>query len=509
MPSTDAIQKCCVYFLAVTYFCILVLSLWTSKYSIIPYVSKYVANITTKPRSLINRLQLHSKPTESYLKSDKRGYVALVYSGTARSFSGNFLSHIVNLMAGCPYTVHLFLHTYTNDNRFSQDVNHSDYASYLSVNTTLEYYKGYVNLDNEQVLFQNIVKANVFEYLPLTALRDNYKDTYNISINRFPGHPPIPSIYYMWHSQLRSEELRQKYITASGIDYKWTFRMRHDAAYYTNWWQRAFNIQVYNSSNPIHQRMKEDVTSDWAIRPTLLYDMIYEPRLRADNILYVPFGWSYGGYNDQFAAMSSVNAKHYFTRILHVRRMLNEEKVHSETSIRLVARWNNMTVNNVDGTICYEIVRASLEPSLQLMQSDQRYQSCSYKGSGKEDCKLLCPVLKKINNALHEMFPHDSTLIRRGIKIDDDKIKSLLIKYLSVINLNRTLQIHYNDSSFYYVHLYVISRYANDPCLITTWTADQTRNYPLQYLPFILRTRERNKVEMYKRYLTCGVLDII
>ncbi|CAF4676985.1 unnamed protein product, partial [Rotaria socialis] len=189
MPSTDAIQKCCVYFLAVTYFCILVLSLWTSKYSIIPYVSKYVANITTKPRSLINRLQLHSKPTESYLKSDKRGYVALVYSGTARSFSGNFLSHIVNLMAGCPYTVHLFLHTYTNDNRFSQDVNHSDYASYLSVNTTLEYYKGYVNLDNEQVLFQNIVKANVFEYLPLTALRDNYKDTYNISINRFPGHP--------------------------------------------------------------------------------------------------------------------------------------------------------------------------------------------------------------------------------------------------------------------------------------------------------------------------------
>ncbi|CAM4989813.1 unnamed protein product, partial [Rotaria socialis] len=41
------------------------------------------------------------------------------------------------------------------------------------------------------------VKANVFEYLPLTALRNNYKDTYNISISRFPGHPPIPSIYYM------------------------------------------------------------------------------------------------------------------------------------------------------------------------------------------------------------------------------------------------------------------------------------------------------------------------
>ncbi|CAF1603234.1 unnamed protein product [Rotaria magnacalcarata] len=265
-------------------------------------------------------------------------------------------------MAGCPYTVHLFLHTYTNDNRFSQDGNHSDYASYLSVNATLGYYKGYVNLDNEQVLFQDTVKANVFEYLPLTALRNNYKDTYNISISRFPGHPPIPSIYYMWHSQLRSEELRQKHIAASGIDYKWTFRMRHDAVYYTNWWQRAFNIQVYNSSNPIHQLMKEDVASDWGIRPTLLYDMIYEPRLRVDNILYVPFGWSYGGYNDQFAAMSSMNAKHYFTRILHIRRMLNEEKVHPETSIRLVARWNNITVNNVDGTICYEIL-----PNLQIL----------------------------------------------------------------------------------------------------------------------------------------------
>ncbi|CAM2728643.1 unnamed protein product, partial [Rotaria socialis] len=156
MPSMDAFPKCCVYFLAVTYFCIIVLSLWTSRYSIVTYVNKFVVD-KTESRSLINRLRLHSRPTESYLKSDKRGYVALVYSGTARSFSGNFLSHIVNLMAGCPYTVHLFLHTYTNDNRFSQDGNHSDYASYLSVNATLGYYKGYVNLDNEQVLFQDTV----------------------------------------------------------------------------------------------------------------------------------------------------------------------------------------------------------------------------------------------------------------------------------------------------------------------------------------------------------------
>ena len=73
----------------------------------------------------------HSVFLTAKLKSDKRGYIALVYSGTVRSFSANFESHIVNLMAGCPYTVHLFLHTIKNDNRFVECVINSSHDNYL------------------------------------------------------------------------------------------------------------------------------------------------------------------------------------------------------------------------------------------------------------------------------------------------------------------------------------------------------------------------------------------
>ena len=430
-------------------------------------------------------------------KSNKRGYVALMYSGTARSFSANFESHIVNLMAGCPYTVHLFLHTYINDNRYPDHLINSSDANYLSVNSTLEYFEGYINLDNERVLFHDIVKANVFEYLPLETLREMYNNTYDISQKRFPGHPPIPGIYYMWHSQRRCEELRQKYMNANRIDYKWVFRMRHDAVYYTNWWQQAFNVDVYDPLNSLHKNITHDVSSDWGIRYTRLYDMVYEPKLRMNNTLYVPRGWSWGGYNDQYAAMSSINANHYFTRILHVDRMLREGKVHPETSIRLVARWNHILMNNVDGTICYEIVRSSWEEKQPSHSESQRKQSCKYKGSGKTDCNILCPKFEKINKALGDKFAHGN------------QVPSLLIHHLSHIN-NNTVQIDLDASSFYYFYRYANLKDMNNVCLLNTRPKDQRNIYAIQKLPFVLRTSNRTKIQMYNKHLTCGPsVDIV
>jgi hypothetical protein len=455
--------------------------------------------VSTNTRLTFNSISL--TPT---LKSDKRGYVALVYSGTARSFSANFESHIVNLMAGCPYTVHLFIHTYINDNRFPSDMINSSYATYLSVNSTLAYFEGYISLDNEHILFRDAVKANVFEQMPLQTLTEIYNDTYTISMKRFPGHPPIPSIYYMWHSQRRSEELRQKYMTVTGIDYKWTFRMRHDAVYYTNWWQRAFNVQVYNPINPVHKTISHDVFGDWGVRHTRLYDMVYEPKLQMNNVLYVPFGWAYGGYNDQFAAMSSMNANHYFTRIFHVDRMLREDKVHPETSIRLVALWNNMIVNNVDGTVCYDIVRTSLNNEQDVAtKTDQRNRFCSYKKSGNEDCNILCPKIEEINKALRNTFVRDETFWAQNVAINVKQIKSLLIHHLTRVN-NDTIQIDYNASSFYYFYRYATSKDANKPCLSNTWPKDQSNIYAMQHLPFVLRASDRTKIAMYNKHLACG-----
>jgi hypothetical protein len=392
---------------------------WIYQQPVLLNSNKHVGQITQRKLSVDIQVSSNSNSVTQNWQSNRRGYVALMYSGTARSFSANFESHIVNLMAGCPYTVHLFFHTYINDNRYPEHMINSSYANYLSINATLAYFEGYINLDNEQVLFRDAVKANVFEYVPLETLRQIYRDTYDISMRRFPGHPPIPGIYYMWHSQRRCEELRQKYIAATGIDYKWTFRMRHDAVYYINWWQQAFNVQVYNSSNLLHKNINHDVSSDWGVRRTRLYDMVYEPKLQMNNVLYIPGGWIYlNGYNDQFAAMSSENAKHYFMRILHVDRMLREERVHPETSIRLVARWNNMIVNNVDGTICYDIVRTSLNVAKNTSNKDTITRSCSYKTSGIEDCEKLCPKFKKINEALHVSFLHDTILLPQNLTIN-------------------------------------------------------------------------------------------
>jgi hypothetical protein len=371
------------------------------------------------------------------------------------------------------------------------------------VNTTLAYFEGYINLDNERVLFRDAVKVNVFEHVPLKNLRQIYKDTYDISMKRFPRHPPISSIYYMWHSQRRSEELRQKYITSTGINYKWTFRMRHDAVYYTNWWQQAFNIEVYNPLSPVHKTIGNDVSSDWGIRFTRLYDLVYEPKLEMNNVLYVPFGWTYGGYNDQFAAMSSINANHYFTRILHVDRMLREEKVHPETSIRLVARWTNMTVNSADGTICYDIVRISPNGKQHADKNGKGKRSCSYKKSGKQDCNILCPKIGNVNKVLRDSFIRDTVFLAQNLAIHINQVKSLLMHHLSRINDDK-VQIDHNASSFYYFYRYVTSKYENDPCLPNTWAEDQSNIYANRHLPFVLRTSNRTKIAMYNKHLTCG-----
>ncbi|CAF4013379.1 unnamed protein product, partial [Adineta steineri] len=461
-----------------------------------------------------NKMKAETMRTASKLKSDKRGYVALLYSGTARSFSSNFESHIINMMSGCPYTIHLFFHTYINENNqyhFSQDKNEknfSKYTNYLSVNATLSYFHGYINLDNEYVAFHNqAVKVNAFEYLSLRNLREIYKNTYDTSMKRFLGHPPIPGIYYMWHSQRRCEELRQQYVnrSADGIVYKWIFRMRHDAVYYTNWWQQAFHISIYTHSNLKHKNLNHDIKNHWGIYPTRLYDMIYEPRLKSnENIIYIPFGWSNGGYNDQFAAMSSNrNAQHYFMRILNIKRMLHESIVHPETSIHLIAKWNHIKIDNRNATICYDIVRISTK----------NYRSCAYKKSGIEDCQLLCPKYEKMNTVLHNYFIHNKNNLfpqdnsTRILNNKKEETEILLNQHISSMNNNNnenSIEINDQSSSFYYFYRYINSKYLNNPCLPQTWTKDQGNNYEKHHFPFILRSLDQTKINQYNQYLTCG-----
>ncbi|CAF3878609.1 unnamed protein product, partial [Adineta steineri] len=219
---------------------------------------------------------------------------------------------------------------------------------------------------------------------------------------------------------------------------------------------------------------------------------------------YIPFGWSNGGYNDQFAAMSSNrNAHHYFMRILNIKRMLHESIVHPETSIHLIAKWNQIKIDNRNATICYDIVRISTK----------NHRSCAYKKSGIEDCQLLCPKYENINRILHNSFIHNKNNLvpqdnsTRILNNKEEETEILLNQHISSMNNKNnenSIEINHQSSSFYYFYRYINSKYLNNPCLPQTWTKDQGNNYEKHHFPFILRSSDQTKINQYNQYLTCG-----
>ncbi|KAK4695797.1 hypothetical protein P7C70_g8487, partial [Phenoliferia sp. Uapishka_3] len=418
--------------------------------------------------------------SEAALKSDQRGYVALLFSGTARSFSDNFESVVINLIAGCPYTVHLFFHTYSNDNRWPDDAVDPDFANYRSVNATLDYFRGYTNLDGEEVLFKNAVKGNVLEELKADQLPHLYPE-FNTTFERFNDpvfNVPVVAYYYMWRSGEQAEELRQAYMNSTGIDYKWAFRMRHDATYFTNWWDKAFDISIYNST--LDGEVPPDVASNWGESPTRLHDMLYRPSLSPTNYLYVPQGWSWGGLNDQFAAMSSSVAFSYFTRILHINDMIAEGfKIHAETSILWVAKHYGYNGDSWNGGICYDVVRAV--PTGELRKGPPAI-ACSYKRSGVEACSVECPKYHAKNDLRATQFIGD---------VDDgsDHFPTLQ-EYLDRKNAEGlgNVDLEVGTSSFYYYHL---ARQKDKlRCTQSSWTPDQRSNFGDVEFPFVLKSEE-------------------
>lgn len=98
-------------------------------------------------------------------------------------------------MAGCPYDIHLYFHTYKNDNRWPDGVVADEFANYRSVNATLDYFKGFVNLDNQQVLFSDAVKANILEDVPVEMMSSIYPE-FDGLVEKY-AHLPVPAYYYM------------------------------------------------------------------------------------------------------------------------------------------------------------------------------------------------------------------------------------------------------------------------------------------------------------------------
>ena len=105
---------------------------------------------TTPPSSDLTGPSLTAQPVSRAepLRSSSRGYIAVLYSGTVRTFSVAFQSRLLNLLAPSPYTVHLVAYYGSGRGDWkTPSVEHDRVALYRGFNATLRYHAGYTNLD--------------------------------------------------------------------------------------------------------------------------------------------------------------------------------------------------------------------------------------------------------------------------------------------------------------------------------------------------------------------------
>ena len=194
----------------------------------------------------------------SPLLSDHRGYVALMYSGTARGFSRTFRSHIINILAGSPYTVHLYIHTYAHEFRKAAGTE----PLHLSINSTLRYHDSYVNLDGQRVSLIDSVKGYTVDYSTLEDVKSRYAEQLTFIMARHPwtyegdNGFEAATLVAMIHSQAQCGELRHAYMRRTGIEYKWVLRMRLDLLVRSNLWEIVFRLAVFDANNVQHQSVK-------------------------------------------------------------------------------------------------------------------------------------------------------------------------------------------------------------------------------------------------------------
>ena len=181
------------------------------------------------------------------LVSSSRGYVAVMYSGTVRTFSVAFHSHLVNLFAPSPYTVHIFAHYGSGRGDWkTPGVEHDHIALYHAFNATLRYYDGYTNLDNQYVrLVDDCLKwSKVDDAVDMeSSAKFNYTEALRLIGDRYDMNSIPTSIVGALDSQRQVNQARLDYERASGIKYAWALRMRMDHVMKSNVWEDVFDVQ--------------------------------------------------------------------------------------------------------------------------------------------------------------------------------------------------------------------------------------------------------------------------
>ena len=281
---------------------------------------------------------INTHPPRSLL-SDSRGHIAILYSGTVRTFTQVFHSHLMHLLIPSPYTIHIYAHISTG--RFdwkSPAAEHPHTSIVDGFENTFQYYEQYMNLDGQVIhLMNDVVRWIHIDDEPLDMnLKDefNYTEIFSVIGDRHHFASKLMSVAAQCDSLRRANEARLQYAQQYGIDYTWVIRLRCDHLMRSNLWDDIFNIAPFNSKNKDHQRIitaaaSRASTSVW--NGGLLYDMIYMPRAYLDisspehnHHLAVPTSDWYSlppdtpyhvlGTTDQFAFGSSYVMTLYCTR---------------------------------------------------------------------------------------------------------------------------------------------------------------------------------------------------
>ena len=234
-----------------------------------------------------------SRSTLKGFQSAKRGHIAILYSGTVRSFSLVFHSHLLNLIIPSPYHVHIFMHASSGRHDWkTPSREHPHTEIHRGFNATIEYYHAFNNIDNESVsLMNDVVKYVEISDDPLDmniSAHFNYAEIFRLIGKRHDAESKPTSVAGQLDSLRRANQARLDYELTNHIKYQWIVRLRMDHLMKTNIWEDLFFIEPINISNPYHRTLLKQSfngipqsstnLTDGYWNGGILYDMVYTPR---------------------------------------------------------------------------------------------------------------------------------------------------------------------------------------------------------------------------------------
>ena len=354
--------------------------------------------------------------------SDARGFVAVQYSGTARSFSAVFLSHLMQLICASPFTVHLYFVVMVLDGN----------TEHWSVPAALGRYRQCRKLDGDWLTVKDAVKGWRLQRQAELNEEEEVGDFVR-QVRAADGGWQENTLKLYW-AQHAVDELRRAYEQRTGVRYHWVLRQRLDTQLGTDFWHSLYTVTPLweylfpggHYSEPqssaavaqLHQRLRllelrpqpfndsarflsPDGRPTGAKRSHLVGDLVWTPHASSLHV-HTPSCSTFGGVNDQVAVGGSEVMRAYFQRafppfVNQTVAAIGEAKVQrigwyqTETYLQWAMRSHSISVSPLRD-FCF-----------QLFYSRPRHaeaaSECSLAPHGRDCCGQACGAVNERREA--------------------------------------------------------------------------------------------------------------